>query len=476
MNRKHSLTYFLLLSLQALSFSLFAQHPQVHPGKEADNRHESVFYTTVPAHEFDIISGRPTDHSVAISILTYRSIEAHIEYRETGSKKTNSKKITLTSGEPKEIVVDNLIADKRYDYQLVYQEPGQNQIQKSPVYHFHTQRKKGETFTFTLTADPHLDQNCDTFTYKTMLLNAASDSADFHIDLGDTFMTDKYRTNYQDALKQYLAQRYYFGLLSTSSPLFLVQGNHDGESGQRLNGKADNMTVWSNLTRKKYFPNPTPDGFYTGNDREEPFVGLSQNYYAWEWGNALFIVLDPFWFTPQAGMNNPWERTLSKAQYDWLKATLEKSKSTFKFIFIHNLVGGVDLKGKARGGMEAAGLYEWGGQSPNGKDEFQQNRPDWEIPIHTLLVKNRVTAVFHGHDHLFAQQQLDGVLYQCLPQPGAKDAGNPRQATEYGYVNGSLMTNAGYLRVVVSAQSIQLDYVTKDKSVLHSNTLKSNTK
>jgi len=473
MNRKQFLTSLPLLFLQAVSF---AQQPQEQPGREPGIRQESVFYTTIPAHDFDIITGRPTDHSVTISVLANRNSEAQIEYRETGSKKTISKKIALTSGEPKEIVLDNLMADKRYDYQLIFQESGQSQIKKSPVYHFHTQRKKGEIYTFTLTADPHLDQNCDTFTYKTMLLNAASDSADFHIDLGDTFMTDKYRTNYRDALQQYLAQRYYFGLLSPSAPLFLVQGNHDGESGQRLNGKADNMTVWSNLTRKKYFPNPLPDEFYTGNDREEPFVGLPQDYYAWEWGNALFIVLDPFWFTPRAGMDNPWERTLGKAQYDWLKTTLEKSRATFKFVFIHNLVGGVDLKGKARGGMEAAGLYEWGGQSPNGNDEFQQHRPSWEMPIHALLVKNRVTAVFHGHDHLFAQQPLDGILYQCLPQPGAKGTGNPRQAGEYGYVNGPMMSNAGYMRVVVSEQSVRLDYVSKDKTVLHSNTLKSNTK
>jgi hypothetical protein len=60
------------------------------------------------------------------------------------------------------------------------------------------------------------------------------------------------------------------------------------------------MTVWANALRKKYFPNPRPDGFYTGNATPDKTAGLLENYYAWEWSDALFVVLDPFWFTPRA--------------------------------------------------------------------------------------------------------------------------------------------------------------------------------
>ena len=49
-------------------------------------------------------------------------------------------------------------------------------------------------------------------------------------------------------------------------------------------------------TRKTYFPNPQPDGFYSGNTAVEKFVGLRENYYAWTLGNALFVVLDPYWY------------------------------------------------------------------------------------------------------------------------------------------------------------------------------------
>ena len=43
------------------------------------------------------------------------------------------------------------------------------------------------------------------------------------IDLGDTFMTDKYKP-YTDAEPQYLAQRYFLSLLGQTAPLFLVLG------------------------------------------------------------------------------------------------------------------------------------------------------------------------------------------------------------------------------------------------------------
>ena len=39
------------------------------------------------------------------------------------------------------------------------------------------------------------------------------------------------------------------------------------------------------------------------------------------------------------------------------------------------------------------------------------------MPIHQLLAANGVTMFFHGHDHIYARQELDGVIYQTLPEP-----------------------------------------------------------
>jgi predicted phosphodiesterase len=286
---------------------------------------------------------------------------------------------------------------------------------------------------------------------------ARADAPDFHLDLGDTFMTEKHRSR-ENAARQYLAQRFYFGQLSRAAPLFLVLGNHDGESPRGYGSDADALAVWSCGMRKRYFPNPEPDGFFTGNTAKHPQAGLLQDYYAWEWGDALFLVLDPFWYTRQeGGRADNWARTLGAEQYQWLRRALENSRAKFKFVGIHHLVGGLDSQ--CRGGAEAAPLYEWGGGNPDGTDGFQQHRPGWPLPIHSLLVQHRVSIVFHGHDHLYAKQELDGVVYQEVPQPGNPSSGSPRNAEAYGYRQGVILGGSGYLRVSVSAGSVRVDYL-----------------
>jgi hypothetical protein len=120
-------------------------------------------------------------------------------------------------------------------------------------------------------------------------------------------------------------------------------------------------------------------------------------------------------------------------------------------------VGGIGKD--ARGGAEAAPLYEWGGHSPDGARDFDRRRPGWPLPIHELLVKNRVNAVFHGHDHLFVKQDLDGVVYQAVPQPGHARYDNTRSAADYGYKSGVILGSSGHLRVKVGAGRATVDYV-----------------
>ena len=139
---------------------------------------------------------------------------------------------------------------------------------------------------------------------------------------------------------------------------------------------------------------------------------------------------------------------MGKEQYDWLKRTLETSNTTFKFVFIHHLVGGADRQG--RGGVEFATFYEGGGKNADGSEGFASHRPGWAAPIHQLLVQNHVTAVFHSHDHLYAKQDLDGTVYQEVPQPG-DPKGSTRSAAEYGYKSGVILGSSGYLRVSVGA-------------------------
>jgi hypothetical protein len=239
--------------------------------------------------------------------------------------------------------------------------------------------------------------------------------------------------------------------------VFLALGTHDGESGKYDDGTPDCLAVWSNLIRKRYFPNPVPDDFYTGNSATEPNCGLLQDYYAWEWGDALFVVLDPFrYLTSERGGGDGWGWSLGKAQYEWLKRTLERSKAKLKFVFIHNLLTGDQA---ARGGVEVASFNEWGGKNPDGSDGFKEHRPGWDMPIHQLLVRNHVAAVFKAHDNFYAREELDGILYLMVPQPSFAGDDCIRDLEAYGYRKGTFIGNSGHVRVTVSAEKAVVDYV-----------------
>jgi hypothetical protein len=148
---------------------------------------------------------------------------------------------------------------------------------------------------------------------------------------------------------------------------------------------------------------------------------------------------------------------LGTEQYQWLTRTLEGSTAKYKFVFVHHLVGGLDKD--ARGGTEAATLYEWGGKNADGTDGFQAHRPGWAMPIHQLLVKHHVTAVFHGHDHFYDKQELDGIIYQEVPQPGWEGRFDAQRVAEYGYKTGTILPSSGHLRVTVSGQQATVEYV-----------------
>lgn len=286
-------------------------------------------------------------------------------------------------------------------------------------------------FFFAVQADPHMDDQSDPQTYKQTLQNITDAKPAFLVDLGDIFMVDKLadksETNITD---RYVQMKSYYDLLG-SIPLYFAMGNHDGETG------------WDSLNTKKYrelyFPEQTSE----------------KNYNSFEQNNALFVVLDPYSYTLKKPNSDGWGWTLGKTQYDWLKTTLENSDAKFKFIFIHQLVGG-DNQG--RGGVEFAKLFEWGGNNPDGSYGFDANRPGWGKPIHQLFVDNNVNIVFKGHDHFYAKQQLDGVVYQTVPQP-SHPGDKINTAEEYGYVNGEILGGSGYLRVDIADTETTVQFI-----------------
>ena len=103
-----------------------------------------------------------------------------------------------------------------------------------------------------------------------------------------------------------------------------------------------------------------------------------------------------------------------------------------------------------------AHLYEWGGHNNKGVWEFDIKRPGWEMPIHQLMVQNGVTIFFQGHDHVFVQQQFDGVIYQTTPYPA-----DPNYSLNNAdrYTSGDKLPCSGYVRVTVSEFSVLVEYV-----------------
>jgi hypothetical protein len=261
----------------------------------------------------------------------------------------------------------------------------------------------------------------------------------------------------------YAQQRGWLAPLSSSTPLFLVNGNHEQAARALLDGTPESPAVLAGLARNAFFALPAPDAYYSGDAEVIDGIGLLRDYYAWTWGDALFIVLDPYWHSPTLVDNEPgggggqgrrgrdlWDVTIGDAQYAWLTRTLEASRARYIFVLTHHVMG------TGRGGVEAADGFEWGGADRAGRASFAMHRPSWPLPIHALLAKYGVTIVFQGHDHLYARQEKDGIIYQTVPSPGDDTY---TAFNRDAYRSGETAANSGHLRVSVSPDNTRVDYV-----------------
>lgn len=405
---------------------------------------------------FSEILGRPTNSSVTISVLFNQPSEVYWEYgTASGIYTMKSETISVSKDIPSQADLMNLVTNTKYYYRTRYRIKGSSFAFYEGVEHtFQTPRTSGTVFTFAVEADPHLDANSDSSAYALTLQNILSAKPDFLLDLGDTFMSEKQSDKSQDVITyRHLLYRTFFGKVCHSVPLYLVPGNHEGELGWLLNGSATSLPVMASNTRMLYYPNPLPNSFYSGDTKAEPYVGLRGNYYAWEWGNALFIVLDPYWYTTS---KPGWGWTLGQEQYTWFKNTITSSKAKYKFIFCHQLVGGNG--NDARGGTEFGDFFEMGGYNSDGTWGFDKYRAGWGKPIHTLMKENNATIFFHGHDHFYGKQEKNGIIYQEVPQPSNKNINNI-SASEYGYVNGLFLPGRGFLLVTVSDENVKVEYI-----------------
>lgn len=424
-----------------------------------------------------LIWGRPTATRITANIVATQGGTARLDYGlAPGTYASGSVTTALAGGTPQELELRGLQPDTRYYYRLTLIPPG-GAPQTGAEQQFQTQREPGKPFTFELQGDsyPERPQQFDAALYAQTLRAVAADRPDFYILMGDDFSVDTLQqVNAQTVAQRYGLQRPYLALVGQTAPLYLVNGNHEQASAANLDGTPDNVAVWAQTRRNALYPQPAPDGFYTGNASPQPHIGLLRNYFAWTWGDALFVVIDPYWhssvtvdkaFDPGRGKGersdkklqevtrawrDMWDITLGEAQYRWLQQTLEGSHAKYKFVFAHHVLG------TGRGGIEQAGLYEWGGRDRRGVEGFAQHRSGWSLPIHPLFVKTGVSVFFQGHDHVYARQELDGVVYQTLPQPA-----DPNYATHYesAFRSGVLLPSSGRVRVTVGPERARVEYL-----------------
>jgi hypothetical protein len=418
----------------------------------------------------NIVLGAPTESSIRAKIFS--SNQSGIVSLSYGNSPTNLKSSSspklLEAGVPLELQLVGLPSNSQIFYVLNYQSDASLITVPTSTFSFQTARSTGSNFSFTIQADSHLDENSNLAQYQKTLDNILVDKPDFHIDLGDTFMTEKHTGPFDAVVKmasnqamvntRYIYERQHFGRITHSTPLFLANGNHEGELGWLYNNTANNIAIWAGLARQTYYANPVPNSFYSGDTDMTNFVGQRAAWYAWHWGDALFVVLDPYWNSKAQASKDGWNLTLGQTQYMWLSDTLRKSAAKYKFIFLHNLVGGLD--GQMRGGIEAAPFYEWGGKNADGTNGFATKRPGWALPIHQLLVNHKVTAVFHGHDHVYVRQSLDGIIYQAVPQPSAaNNTSGANLAAAYHYNSGIVQSSSGHIKINVSPLGVKSEYV-----------------
>jgi hypothetical protein len=451
----------------------------------------SISQVSFPGPE---LLGRPTNRSITLNIVSSSALDAYIEYGTSSGAYTNTTStVSQAANEPIVIVIDGLTANTKYYYRLRYRVSSSGGSFSARSEHsFHTQRPTGSTFTFTITSDSHVNIMLgNAATWQTTLSNVANDNPEFHLDLGDTFAMDNV-TSESAARSAYIFQRTSttLGLISPSVPIFLAVGNHEEQEGWHLDDNGDpvnSQPVWGTNAQKRYFPNPVPNDFYSGNS--DTYYALSgdqlrEDYYAWTWGDALFIVIDPFWYTmtkpfventgggesSDVGSGDRWDWTLGLIQYNWLRQTLENSNATYKFIFAHHMTGG--SQDYVRKGAYGAPYCEWGGYNENGTTwAFDTRRSGWHKPAHQMLVENGVSAFFHGHDHQYAYEMLDGVVYQSLPAAGFSGNGF-NLYSESNPLTIKVLPSPGHLRVTVSPSQTTVDYVnTSTREVTYSYTI-----
>jgi hypothetical protein len=415
-----------------------------------------LYETVIDTFNGGPVLSKPKTRSISVSLSPEINAEFYIEYgpapgsytKAIGNSVTDlpdvDPVVDLDAGDAIELKIADLEPATRFYYRLrARKKDAVTPFEAGPESSFITRRNTGESYTFAVMADSHAGTDWASYDndrwrmgFRTMA-NAIEAEPDFFVVAGDeacTSYADLSSQGFYDAILRYYQTRKLYGELASSAPIFLVLGNHDGEAGYH----EPSIRTYSYAARSRTFFNPSNTTYPFGG-------GPKENYFAWTWGDALFICLDVFAYT---GPEDPfyiepygsaWH--LGEEQLNWLQATLSASQARWKFIFAHHILASFEKNGYGRGGAKYA--------------------HDWEQGvIHQMMLDYGAQIFFYGHDHVFADGTADGVHYtlasQCFGTATTPWITDPYFIDAYPY---GFFAERGYIRVRVGPRSAWVDFI-----------------
>lgn len=409
-----------------------------------------------------VMAGLPTATTAILNVFAPYGGPCRIDLGTEIDKMTRVSEIErLSPHEPVFVTLRDLSPRTRYFYRVIPTDMTAGVLPATGA--FKTAHVGGTPFKFTLATDSFLlrdEQRADTSIFGRVLNWLTVEEPDFHVSLGNEAITHApvipdYVASPADADAVYTHLRGAYAPILRSTPLALVLGNHEGESWiDAGRGHGRELATWSRAARTRFLANPT--------DTWSPLGGSPHgNYYAWTWGTALFVVLDPFTYSStQPAQPEDW--TLGSDQFAWLENILATSPQPWKFVLQHQLVGGARWGGTDP--LHAGPLENYGRGGAALVEVGEQAR------IHELLVKHGVQFVFKGHDQVYAHEECDSVHYiTCGRLFGDDYADGPpwSVAPEFAelYPDG-FAVRPGYLQVSVSGEGVRVRYVSTGREFL----------
>jgi 3',5'-cyclic AMP phosphodiesterase CpdA len=351
--------------------------------------------------------------------------------------------------------IPELEPNTRYEYQVVALGEENDEVtlySGSAV----TQRPEQTAFTFALITDTHIGADLEFSNQgdetKTSAISKEIEVAapDFIVNLGD--MLDFHQFGFNDppptadiARLAYLNYREALGDTLGRAAHFPVIGNWDGENGDFTAEEIER----SRSQRWLYAPSPGETTYPEG-------AGPERDYYAFTWGDALFVVLNVMSYTPTEQLlstvdGSPEAWTLGEEQLAWLGRTLENASAKWRFLLIHHAVGGA-------AGTVANAIYgRGGGQAANVGEQAE---------VHRLMLEHGVQIFFYGHDHVFTDMVVDGIHYSM---PGNAGAIWTFDTYDTGYTQ--YWAQSGWSRVDVTPETVHVQFIAQGGELLYEYTV-----